>query len=407
MDPFAITGLALGAAGSGLAALQAYYAKKQLVLQRQQTPSPAQSIPSIQPAPEAQLFPPSSGKENLRRAEWQEILRFILQSVIPAQLRSINVFDTNYLTIGIERLQTNSSFSCRIRTASPFDSALGQRLFPSQWLGLLEEKHKKELCDANHPITVAIPVIFPATHAIFFYLKQHYAIELLYKFPHALEIVSRIEKGDCRTDACVVGDAPGLRLLNKEKATNYEFFMLMPQTEQRIVAPRLTGYQYGTSAISEGTYCFISDTVSTQLFQSEQFELKGIINKQRVRQENREPHEAVTILRSGDPERRIILWTPHWQILSLLGIADILGDIDETTYLFDCLLFLRRSFLRQRNGRRAEALLAAIRHAWSKLLFDQACLDDTIEKMLLDADYVETLIRVCGLHQLGADYNFG
>jgi len=405
MDPFSLI-LSIAGVGSAIlfGAWQIYLSYRQIKLQQQQQINPAafslSKLPE-QPIQKTLSLPAQSGVKLERR--WSDILKFVLMSEIPKQLRSINIFDRASVIGNIKRIYDNPSFSERIPSKSLLGSGIDKVLSTSSQLGILNEKIEieKYLRDQNHPIHIAFPPIMLATSAIFIYLRdiKHYNLRLHYKFAHAIELVGNIRRRHIKPDGCVIGDAVAVQLLNNETKSIYQFSMLMPRMEQRIVTAKVNDQKYTSKNMREGTYCFIKNEISTPLFEFEHLERTGRINKKRISIEDLEPHESVSILKEGNVEKRLILWTPHWQIYQLLGIGMILDSPQGSGYWFDTMLFFGQSFLKQFHGKRAEMLLVAIRDAWL-VLHDQRSLEITVEKLLSDAEYVEVLKRYCGLHQL-------
>lgn len=401
MDPIAIGGLIVGGAGVGFAAWQVYLAKRQLRLQvEQQSGKGELQIPQLASASTQEPIESlhiSSFKEPAVQPHWKGLLKIILLSEIHEQLSKGDIFGVKGLSDSINHIRENPSFIERVHSVHALDNILLTRLPSSQQVGILDEKLKKYLRNGKRPINVAFPTSLLATTAIFFYLKikKNYNLHLLYKFPHALELAERIEKKNIDTmpHVCVLSEAPAIRLINQPHL-RYVATIPMPQGEQRIIAPA-ADQEYRADAFREGNFVLLTDELSTHVFHQEQLKRRGKIKASRVQEENREPHEAVPILQSGDIDKRLILWSPHWQLFSALGIGVTLGKKSESGYSFNSILFFRESM----SSHFKEAMTIAIRDAWIALL-DKECLIEIVETMLADEEYIEAMGRFCGIYQL-------
>lgn len=339
-------------------------------------------------------------------ANWKDLLYNILWAEIPKQLQSINYNSKREINFTIKNLISNSSFTDRIPSSAKqkflYDISESPifSLSISDNLGIAHNELKIDnlLRNDKKTITVAFPVIALGVSAIFFYLKKikGYNLNLRYDFAHALELAIQIKKGNISPDACVVGDAPSIQLIGKEKRPFYHFFMFLPKGEQRIVGPKHFGHIYKDDALKEGDYFFISDQISTMLFQFEYLKKRGSIDKNRVNIHCVEPHEFLSILQKGDINNRLITWAPHWQIYKHLKLGKILDKKLYSGYWYDQMLFLKNTFYRY-NNKRVQALAVAINNAWIEL-HKPDILHSTIQKILNDKYYSEYLRRYCGIY---------
>jgi hypothetical protein len=331
---------------------------------------------------------------------WMGILRAVLLSTIPTQLRSINIQSQSGLDSAYHELRDNPSFRQRLMSPHSLSHVPAIARTPSATLGVLTEDQIERLRDRSNMVDVAFPPTLLAISAIFFYLAyvRQVAINLQFSFAHAVELAMCIGQRNADPDVCVVGDAASLSLLNHKTRAIYDFLMLLPKSEQSIVAPK-SSRNYKDCSFETGEFIFLSDEVSTPLFQFENFCARGLIDSKRAKATNCEPYEALSILRKGDEEIRSILWTPHLQISERIGVATVLNGAHASPFSFHTMLFAKRRFLRS-EFRKAEALVVAIRDAWLDL-YRFETLASTIEVMLSDDRYVKALGRYCGIEQMG------
>jgi hypothetical protein len=103
-------------------------------------------------------------------------------------------------------------------------------------------------------------------------------------------------------------------------------------------------------------------------------------------------------LESGDPELRLLLFTPHWQAYKKLKLGRVPVVASENEYWYDTPLFLKHSF-HEYDKKTASALFVAIRDAWQELK-DPVKLEETVDAMFNDPDYSKCLGRYVGLNLL-------
>lgn len=364
-------------------ALQTWYAKRQL--------------DQIRKTPTSSVVVTSAGTHV--RDQWSVLLREILEEELPALLFSVDPFsDGGSADIRTDLLRF-TPFASRLKDPKSL-SSVEKPVGSSQLLGMAPDPTllRRLFCD-DKGLTVMFPPIQLASTAIFYYLKEvaGYNIRPLIAFPHAIEIVDRIANNKARPfDACVLGEAPALRVLNDLQRFKLTYLMSMPSAEQRVLAP------IGGKSLPElgyGEYYFIKDRVSTLLEHVEMLDQEGKLAMSSIGHVNREPDQYPDILASGDDDPRIVAWSPHWQVYVKLGLA---RQVEQSAFLYRNLLFIKGSFVK-RSPWKAKLLPVLIRDAWIRLRHRDVR-SKTIESMVSDSDLLEAYWRFCGLHRISVDY---
>jgi hypothetical protein len=399
MDPLALISILISLFGSGL---QIHYSKISASLARKQLDLQADRVPD---EGEAQGPPVDVATEISRaRISWEILLETILFAEVPKQLTSVNISSKSFVTKTIENISEDPSFRERVmrggvHALDELHNPIDLTIACEHQLGFRDDHLKRYLVNDRHPINITIPINMLAVAAIFFHLSDRFNFQLNYNFPHSISLADRLQSDrSFRPDFCVVGVAPSIHLFSDQRlASAYELAMLMPQCEQRVIAPSLPKQTYSKESISEGTYHVIRDRCSNQLFQEEHLERSALIKKERTRKENCEAHEALSLIKKGDAGTRLIACTPHWQVLVALGLAVPLDHRGNWNYALDSMLFVKRSLRRRRSPKLILAVITAVRDAWYDLQSNPELLRAIIMRMLNDTTYVKELKRACGI----------
>lgn len=217
-------------------------------------------------------------------------------------------------------------------------------------------------------------------------------------FPHALEMVERIEKRRTpKFDVCVLGDAPSLLVFNNWEKFKLRYVMPMPCAEQRVLAPMATEPE---PELERGEYSFIKDRVSTLLEHMETMESEGRLSMKKVGIREREPHEFPEVLASADKDQRVLAWSPHWQVYVKLGLA---REVADSSFVYYNMLFAREGFFRK-SKLRARMLPVLVRDAWGMLRRPDVR-ERVIESIVSDEKLTEAYWRFCGLHRIHLETN--
>ncbi|MFY0601638.1 MAG: hypothetical protein JXR03_18335 [Cyclobacteriaceae bacterium] len=342
-----------------------------------------------------------------RQDQFSILLRDILKENIPKQLKSIHTFRTKGVNGAIDNILNKPIFSKEIHKGSGrsnFFNNLNEiqkrsRNNISRVLGIQGKDDRLEhyLKDPKFQINVAFSPIMLAVSAIFFHLKhvRGYNICLEHSFAHAIELAENIIEGSIKKiHACVLADAPSLQIINSTRP-KFDFVQFLPRTDQKVIAYKNSIFT--KPKINEGDYFFIGDKISTTLLHFEEWNEKGIIDDKRVNIETLEPHESIDLLKEKNPEKKLLVWSPHWQMYDKLNLGQVQMPKAHDEYWFDSMLFLQHSF--SKNRKRANAFLLAINDAWFSLLEDKN-LDIVIRLMLEDENYVKCIRRFTGYDQL-------
>jgi hypothetical protein len=343
---------------------------------------------------------------NVSNDRWQRLLRSILLTEVPKQLRTLNPASGATIESSITRLVENPSFMSRVPQGA-VNSFLHQAsdLVADTSVSPSDTLHYRTSTDlspeALDGFSVAFPAFMVGTAAILFHMKyiKKIPIELNFRYAHTIELARQIELRNISPDACVFGDAAALAIIEKVSRPKYELALLLPRVEQRIVRvkPSLWSIdrirRFMKADRLEGDLYFLRDPVSTPLFHVEHLVRTGRLDLRRISDSPRQPHESVEILENGGPSTHLVLWSPHWQIYEWLGIGE---SIPHLNYYFGSHLFMKAR-LSKRQPRRARAFKAAFRASWIDLL-DPSTLRIVVDEMMRNTEYVDLLHHYCGLH---------
>lgn len=348
-------------------------------------------------------------KEHLAKSEkdrFKLILHEILATTIPRELKNTFIHSSTNVTNNITDLLARGNFSGELSSAKrkhEFYSDLNNLTTlisssSSYNLGLIKNENNfiKRLRNVKEEINVAFTPIMLSTSAIFFYLKyiKNYPLNFNYSFVHSLELSEKMADNTISgIQVCVIADAPSLNVINKISSPKFHFIDFLPKAEQKIVAPRTSWLRIKSQKL-EGEFVFVNDRISTTLFQFNEWASKGILDPKKIKIETTEPHDSLKILTPDNPNKRILTFSPHWQLYEILKRGKVLDSPLNQEYWFDCMLFFQHSFIKK-NKLGSFALQVAIRDAWHALM-DKNVLDKTIEFMLADAIFVEHLKRITG-----------
>jgi hypothetical protein len=332
--------------------------------------------------------------------QWTDLLRRILTKAVPSQLNSIDILDRLATQRAFERIHNDPSYTDRFKTQG------GIELPPppptsSGFLGVLDAKDR-QLLSSSEPLEIVLSTSLMGAAAILFCLREfeHLNIELNFSVSHSVDILTKLDRLDISPQACVIGNAQYVHLRNRDLKAKYDVLSLMPPENNHIVVSSVLDMGLnGPPPLDKGDYLLLADQkfVSTTLFAYEQYLRQGMV-PQSVLPKNLEPDAALADLIQGNPDSRHMLWSLQRMLAEDLGVAQ---RIKSSRYNWDTFLVFKRSLMREKSGRLAQALNKAIRSAWIYLYMNPKNIARVIEVMLADGHYVEIARRISGAARLG------
>ena len=350
------------------------------------------SVTEVKPLPKV-----VEGSDN---SEINQKLTTLFEEELFLALRKTNIFNTKALRNNIKRAVQHRSFRKLAGKGADKLASLESNLIGSERLGLFHEDYnlKKELC-GDTPIRVAIPAPVVGAQILFNYLKEvkGYNIEVLYRYPHAVELVRKISSGEFSEppDLCVVGTPPLARLLNSSVGNDYKPLMLMPYLSQRIVSKKTK-----QKSLDHGRYMFINDDPSHPSFFFDDLEHSGKVRTSSVEVEHGEPDDAFAALKDGDPDLKAILFFPYYTVNTKFnGCQELTNPLFDHN-LHELVLVGHKKFTH--NNTRAQLLEIALRDAWLSLLEQPDLARRLNKKVLQEKERMTFIKRVSGLSHLEA-----
>lgn len=315
-----------------------------------------------------------------------------LQTHLRRQLMSVDPRGPASLIVPVRNLRNNRSVVTRLPKRFDVDAVFSSKLLRSEQLGLLNERMRSVLSDAQ-PLDIAVPHSMTATVAILVYMRDvlKLPIRIIY-MTHTPDIVAGIASDRSTPDFCVVTDATFIALQRARASHNYAFCTFLPSTELRILTPSGAQGRRAGQNIRRGRYGLLLDALSTPLFLLEQMCNNNGKTKWNVTAEHHEPHEFVGLLQSGDPDLRLIIWDAHWCLYEQKNLCRVHPAPRGCTSRVECMLFSRDDV----PSAVTQAVVVALRHSWAHLFMERQR-QLAIVMMLRDDHFVKGLTQACGL----------
>ncbi|RIL07274.1 MAG: hypothetical protein DCC75_10145 [Proteobacteria bacterium] len=339
--------------------------------------------PRRQDKPEAQ-GPSVSWSEILREGLAQETARMLCHLDIssPAQTKHI-----------LQKIYKNPSFSGIAGAPLPLVAELDQSLKGSARLGYGDARLLKSHLSPDEPIRIAVPGSSAGPISILQYLKlkMGYNIEILYTFPHAIDVTHHLfeKRFSALPDALVLGIAPAGTLLAHRPRLEYSALMLMPGFSHRVVAP------CGGDRHYNGEYYFLRDDPSTSSFYFDDLVRRGDLSSKLSPVRHGEPDQVADILKNGDEAVRAILFFPHHILNDKLNDCVVLPEERDQSHIREAVLFVHDKIAADKNL--ALCMDIAVRNAWLELRDNAALRQEISESLLQDQGYATFMYRSCGI----------
>lgn len=346
---------------------------------------------------------PTLGGGEAPQFKIDEMLRVAYTDEVSTMLRTTNIFNRQMLTLSVNRLRSNRSFIEVAGKQGSFESQLDLTLSASNRLGLTGDLGdlRRHLTDTE-PIRIATAGTIAGTTLILRYLRKvkGYNIDLTYTYASTNDIVDSVLQHSFERppDACVVGVLPAAPLFVRNNKSEYSLIMIMPKASNRVVgaaAPNVSRTFF--SGKRGASYIFCSDRPTSASFCFEELRREGVIHSKKVSVLHMDPHEVFAALKSGDSDLRSILWFPHYHFNKMLNRCEVIPG-SEMDLSLETLLFAHHSFAR--NSRKLSALCVAIRSAWLELQMNVPLVEQLVDDLLSDGEYIDYLYRISGVFQM-------
>ena len=253
-----------------------------------------------------------------------------------------------------------------------------------------EAEIRKNL-SGNKEINIAVPIPLVGSLTILNYLRyvKGYNININARFPHAQEIVKRINTGDIQPDICILGIAPVGTLLSSRLIKQYQAIMFMPKVANRIVAPKTA------EKINSGHYVFLKDDPSTASFYFDDLNRRSLIEKNKVSIESMEPSDVMGFLKHADSNLKAVLFFPYTDFNEIYNDCKFIDQPSQNENWSEVVMFANRSSL---ASKKMHYLNLAIRDAWLSLMEEPKVFAKMIKQISNDSLQMKFMKRCGGLY---------
>lgn len=324
--------------------------------------------------------------EYLERIYFEELTRM---------LSSVQVFNRSGLKNECKKINDRPSVKKRAKSDLVFSSSIDTGLSGSARLGLgVSEAQLLSAVNREEPLYCIVSLITTSSLILFEYLRQEkgYNLAIEYEWAYTDEVRKAWLKGSFKKepDIIVHGIGPVVTMQTDNQRYSYQPLMLLPNISHAIVTPKSA-----TSDLTNGRYLLLSDDVTTPLFCFEELVQHGYIRKNQVALENIEPDESLGFLQQNDPDLRMLMFFPHYRLLSEFGGGKSF-ELPKEVHQKEVVLMAHEGLIADKE--RAIALDIAIRNAWLELKADRVARANIVRRVVRDPRYLNTLIRFSGLH---------
>ncbi|MBL7662480.1 hypothetical protein JNK13_06985 [bacterium] len=317
-----------------------------------------------------------------------------------SMLKHTDIFDPKFITASLRGLYQSPSFMKVLGRDKDklfrILSEVNHSLLVSERLGIEDNIFAERILDRKEPLYFAAPASAPATWPLLMYLKdvRAYNLVLEYRFPHAIDIVRRFLKGQFTRlpDICILGIGPTGTLLARDQGKTYRPLMLMPALSHRMLAPEEALNNKKENSAAQISY--LKDDPSTSSFYYDSLVSSGAVPGRKFKTFHMEPDEAAKVLATGDPERRAILFFPHYALNQAYNRTVTLDQENNPARLQESVLFVHQRIYE--DQKLCQAIEIAIRNAWLTLSADHALLEELVQRLSSNDEFIRFLLRISG-----------
>lgn len=272
--------------------------------------------------------------------------------------------------------------------------------------GLYRDEDVDRYLRDREPLRVIVPYPYVAELILFWHLKyeRQVPLQIDYQAITFNQYVALLEQGrdSACFDLCVGVDAAAGRLLRIGEERRYHLIDILTGLRNRVMAPGpATAIEQERPFRGEFSALLSDWSTAQQVYQY--LQQKGLVpstGKARAI----DADDGATRLASGDPEQRVIVWSPYWQIYTLLGLGHPVRDPEAHRHFAHVMLFASDRLLRESDGElRIRTLLSLLRASWLELSRDQYTLMKMAEAIAGEQSYLDWLQRFGNVDQ----WNFG
>ena len=355
---------------------------------------PARSRPA--PAPYHKQSPQLRTQQSLE--SWRDFLKRIFRDEVVSMLRSTPLFSPggsveSHLEVVQSPLFGKISGGRPLQLAEP-----ALQLSSGARLGILRPHQKlPSLWRSDTPFTVALDVTSIPSILLFKLVERrhNFPVHLDYGFIDTTEMVRYMLRGDfpVDVDGCVISVPAAASLISRRVATSFVPLMLFPRVSHRVVSRGKPG-----QTLSEGEYLFMRDIPGTSFFYFDYLQRSGRIGSNRIKKTHMDPDQVFARLQNDEGDVRSVIFFPHYHFNQRFNQCRFLDEGDITRQGIEHLLFISAKTLERRQF--VALLDIALRDAWITLQAGDGILDQLIDALIDDDDYMRTLHRCCGLQYL-------
>ena len=232
------------------------------------------------------------------------------------------------------------------------------------------------------------------------YLKrvQGYNLEIDYEWAYSAEVRRAITNGDFKVapDLFVLGNAPAATAIGQKESMPYKPLMFVPSITHKIIT---SGENTDSeAALGSGEYQFLCEEASTPEFCFDALERHGLVKKKAVGTSHLEPDQATKRLSEGNPDLKMLMFFPHYNVNEILNGCRTLKLPIENNGIQEGVLFAHESLFS--DSFRLRSLDIAVRNAWLELRSNPEKLNSLVRELVAEERFIEFLYRFAGIRSL-------
>lgn len=329
--------------------------------------------------------------------EHRNFLAEVFHREIHEMLHAVDIFSRYRLDRILRNIRSRPSFLKTAGKSCPVISDLDLNLSGSSRFGLLgKDTPTQKLFPAEKPFRMLVPCCHASTLAIFKYLRYHrnMPFEVSTHFAHSTELARHMVFGEhiTPTDAFVVNCAAASYVWQHRAKHEYIPLMLLPGISHKVVAP--PSADMALKGAKE--YHFMWELPTLASFYLEDLQEHKIVSKKNTRVIEAEPCDISALLREGDPLFRAIQPFPHYHLSSYFDSCQVFDKIPAGAQGNVSIFFVHEKLFR--DNERSKLLDMIVRDAWLHLRERPTLVDNMVELLMGDRDYVRFLKRAGGVH---------